>query len=228
MRRSFARHRYLKEYNLHHIMFDVDGTLVESYDFDEQCYIAAVHEVLGHEIDANWASYEHVSDVGILIEHLDRCGIHSDRELIIDAVKNSFVAKIKQYLSENTLAEIPGASGMIKELKKRESISLSIATGGWRETALMKLHSAGIDVSGIAMASSNDHFSRTEIMKVAKEKAKVSSEQRITYFGDAAWDLKASKTLGYNFILVGDRISHTKSVSDLKKINQILSLIGME
>jgi len=208
-------------------MFDVDGTLVKSCDFDEECFVAAVLEVLGHDIDANWDSYEHVSDAGILNEHLEKRGIVSGHEEIIHAVKRSFIVKIQKYLAKTPAVEVPGASELIKQLKEYESVSISIATGGWQETAVLKLQSAGIDVFGIPIASSNDHYSRTEIMKVAKEKANICLDHPITYFGDEAWDLKASCELGYHFVLVGNRIEYEYSVNDLKNINQILSLIGL-
>lgn len=211
---------------LHHIMFDVDGTLVKSYEFDEKCFVAAVLEVLGHDIDSNWARYEHVTDAGILNEHLEKQGITSGHEEIHNAIKRSFIVKIQEYLSKNPATEVSGASALIKQLKEHQSVCISIATGGWQETAMLKLKSAGIDISGIPIASSNDHYSRTEIMKIARVKANVYSEHPITYFGDAAWDQKASSELGYNFVLVGNRIEHKCSVNDLKDINQILSLIG--
>jgi len=212
---------------VHHIMFDIDGTLVKSDDFDEDCFIAAVSDVLGHDIDSNWNSYQHVSDTGILSEHLERKGITSGQEEIHKAVKKCFITKVQEYLSETPAVEVPGASKLIEEFKKLDSVSISIATGGWLETAILKLESAGLDVSGIPIASSNDHYSRTEIMKVAKEKANVSSIQPITYFGDAEWDKKASHELGYNFVLVGNRIRHNNSVADLKNINQVMAVIGI-
>jgi len=36
---------------LHHVMFDIDGTLVRSYDLDSICYIDAVREVTGICVD---------------------------------------------------------------------------------------------------------------------------------------------------------------------------------
>jgi len=212
---------------VHHLMFDIDGTLVKSDDFDEECFIAAVSEVLGHDIDSNWNSYKHVSDTGILNEHLKRRGITSNHEEIHSAVKKSFIVKVQEYLNDNPAQEVPGASEFIKRLKNQDSISISIATGGWLETAILKLESAGIDVSGVPIASSDDHYSRTEIMKLAKEKAHISSDQAITYFGDAEWDQKASHELGFNFILVGNRISYKHAVNDLKNIDQILSKVGI-
>ncbi|MCL6416841.1 HAD family hydrolase [Aestuariirhabdus sp. Z084] len=211
---------------MHHIMFDVDGTLIESYDFDEECFVAAVSEVLGHKIDSNWDGYKHVSDAGILNEHLYRQGITENLEQIHRSVKHRFIAKLNRYVSQNPVNEIAGASALIKYLKAHEAASLSIATGGWKESATLKLQSAGIDVSGIAIASSNDHYSRAEIMKAAIQRAHVDAKHSVTYFGDAAWDKKASSELGYNFVLVGSRIEHAQSVYDLRNINQVMSLIG--
>jgi len=212
---------------VHHIMFDIDGTLVQSYQFDEDCFTDAVFEVLGHEIDSEWSNYKHVSDSGILSEHIKRQGIVTGHDEIHREVKKTFIKKIKAYLSENPASEVPGASLLINELKKLDSVSLSIATGGWQETAVLKLQSAGIDYSGIPVASSNDHFSRTAIMRASKEKAGVESKYKITYFGDADWDQKASKELGYNFILVGNRIETDKSIDDFTDINKVFSLIGI-
>ncbi|MFT5212059.1 MAG: phosphoglycolate phosphatase-like HAD superfamily hydrolase [Flavobacterium sp.] len=208
-------------------MFDVDGTLVKSYEFDEQCFIAAVSQILGHDIDSNWNGYRHVTDSGILSEHLERKNIHSDHEEIHQEVKAYFIKKVKDHLSQNPVSEIPGANAFITKLKELDSVGLSIATGGWKETAMLKLESAGIEVSGIPLASSNDHYSRTEIMKIAMGKANVKSHHQLTYFGDALWDKLACSELGYNFILVGGRIEHDKSVEDLENINQVLSLIGL-
>jgi hypothetical protein len=64
-------------------------------------------------------------------------------------------------------------------------------------------------------------------MKVARDKAQVKASDQLTYFGDAAWDQGACKELGYNFVLVGNRIQHKQSVDDFTNITQALSLIGI-
>ena len=53
---------------MHLVMFDIDGTLVHSYDFDEECYVEAVEEVLGCAVNSDWSKYQHVTDSGILDE----------------------------------------------------------------------------------------------------------------------------------------------------------------
>ena len=37
-----------------HVMFDVDGTLIQSYGFDETCFVAAVKEVTGVDLVSDW------------------------------------------------------------------------------------------------------------------------------------------------------------------------------
>ena len=49
-------------------MFDIDGTLVNSNDFDEECYLKAAETVLSVKISSDWENYEHATDSGILNE----------------------------------------------------------------------------------------------------------------------------------------------------------------
>ena len=53
-------------------------------------------------------------------------------------------------------------------------VAISFATGGWYESAILKLESAGIKISNIPIASANDHHSRIEIMKIAEKTTKKS------------------------------------------------------
>src|SRR5580704_4581087 len=51
------------------LIFDVDGTLVDSAGFEDTLYKAALRSVLGDVfLRAAWSEYEHVTDVGLLRE----------------------------------------------------------------------------------------------------------------------------------------------------------------
>jgi phosphoglycolate phosphatase-like HAD superfamily hydrolase len=212
---------------MHHVMFDVDGTLVESFKFDEECYIDAVSQVLGHGIDSRWANYTHVTDTGILDQHLHTHNLIHVREEIHAQVKSTFITNIKEHLFRFPAQEVPGAAKFLSFIRKQGNVSVSIATGGWSETACLKLASAGVDVAGIPMASANDHYSRTEIMKLALQKAAVPPNHKLTYFGDAAWDKKACKELNFNFVLVGDQVVHGQTISDFTEIKNAIRYIGL-
>jgi len=207
-------------------MFDIDGTLIESSDFDSECFTEAVKEVTGLEIDTDWASYKHVTDTGILNEFFNENSIENTNE-VTENIKCAFLAKIQTRIDEESINEINGASEFITKLKELDDVVISVATGGWFESAVLKLESAGIDISGIPIASSNDHHSRIEIMKIAEQRAIKESRLSFTYFGDGSWDLKACKELGVNFVLVGDKLEHNQSVKSFEQTSEAFAYIGL-
>jgi len=206
-------------------MFDVDGTLVESYDFDEQCFLEAVQEVTGLGVINNWETYPHVTDRGILGTFIERQAQQYSIEELEELVKPVFVSKIKDYLASNPAQEVEGAIKFVEHLKSESDVVLSIATGGWGDTAVEKLKSAGFDLSGIPLASSNDHHSRIEIMKLAIVKAVNTDNVPLTYFGDAEWDVRACKDLGVNLVIVGSRVNHNQVLSDFTNIYKAMSYV---
>lgn len=212
---------------MHHVMFDIDGTLIDSFAFDEQCYMDAVHQVLGVRLHNNWSTYPHVTDSGILNQHLMVNDITDYNGEIHAKIKTHFLKNLASSLSNAPAKQIAGASDFISLLSQRQDVSLSIATGGLLESAMMKLQSAGIDVTGIPLASSNDHFSRTQIMRIALNKANVTPNEKLTYFGDASWDKRACQQLSFNFILVGNRIEHNQIIDDFTNTELAFNFIGL-
>ncbi len=105
------------------------------------------------------------------------------------------------------------------------NVIVSIATGGWYESAALKLRSAGIEINSIPIASSNDHISRVEIMKCAASKAIGQNVYPCTYFGDGSWDKKACAQLGFNFVLVGNKIKHHQHIASFQPFDQALAWI---
>ena len=207
-------------------MFDIDGTLIESYDFDSECFTEAVKEVTGLEINTDWACYKHVTDTGILNEFFNENNIENTNE-ITKSIKCTFLAKIQTRIDKAPIREIKGASKFIAKLKELDGIVISFATGGWLESAVLKLESAGIDISGVPIASSNDHYSRIEIMKIAEQRAVNESRLSFTYFGDGSWDLKACKELGVNFVLVGNKLEHNQSINSFAQTSEAFAYIGL-
>jgi len=49
------------------IVFDVDGTLIDSDGFDAACFVEVVRKVVGDVVIHNdWRLYRHATDAGIL------------------------------------------------------------------------------------------------------------------------------------------------------------------
>ncbi len=75
---------------MHLVMFDIDGTLVNSYGFDEVCYLKAAQMILGVDISPKWEEYLYATDVGILDEAIDRYKISGNRTVIHQEFRTVF------------------------------------------------------------------------------------------------------------------------------------------
>ncbi|GGK58922.1 HAD family hydrolase [Amphritea balenae] len=211
---------------MHHIMFDIDGTLVQSYQFDEQCYLDAVLEVVEKPLSKNWHLYPNITASGILASHLELHGLQDRFDGMHCRVKELFNERVKHYLTDNPLHEIYGAGKLIRTLQAMDNVNVSFATGGWRDSALLKLNAAGIPTQGIPIASACDSHIRTEIMCIALDRAQVSSDHKVTYIGDGDWDRRACAELGWNFVLIGDKTEHPQQLDHFKDLTRLFNYLG--
>jgi hypothetical protein len=196
-------------------------------DFDPEIFASAIEEEIDTLVNRNWAQYKNVTDSGILDEIITTYGLGDQKIEIEEKVKKNFVSKIEEYLKRNPAREVNGASSFLDQSNSDNNINVSIATGGWYETTVLKLRSAGIIFSDIPIASSSDHHSRTEIMKISKARSNDKIGIPCTYFGDAPWDKIACEKLGYNFVLVGSEKIHDQWIQDFTKHKQAMSFIGL-
>ncbi len=216
----------------HLVMFDIDGTLVDSARVDSHLYARAVREMLGGHvyIDETWRPYAHVTDSGILDEILVQHGFPEPLDALRAEVKRRFVELVRDHLDSGTrvVREIRGATALLQVLRARPDVRLAIATGGWAETALMKLAAIGLSVGDIGFASSSDAHARTKIMELAAERALrgVVPTTR-TYLGDGAWDQRASAELGYRFIAIGGALAHEPRFDDYGDRDAVLACLAL-
>ena len=187
------------------IIFDLDGTLIDSYDLDVKLYRKAVLlEVPGVKFRESWYDYHDSTDSGILTEILNEFDLPVAD--YYDSVRQRFRKLVKEHFqSFNNCRQIPGAASLLNELQKKSNTEIGIATGGWRHTAKMKLEAAGLSHIEVPMSSGDDAHSRTEIMRICASRMGFSISKYI-YVGDGEWDLKAADELGWEFIGVGKRI----------------------
>ncbi|MBN1532991.1 MAG: HAD family hydrolase [Spirochaetes bacterium] len=193
------------------VVFDVDGTLIDSVRVDTVCYLQTAGEVFGITgIDTDWSNYTTATDSGIFRELFQRhCGRGPERE-DMDRYVSTFRAKLEEhYAAEgNRCVEIPGARAVLERLRAGGEWGVGIATGGWRETAELKLSLAGFDPTDIPFASSWDAVLREDIVSncvgKAAERYGVERFPVIVSVGDGIWDYRVARTLEMGFIGIGD------------------------
>lgn len=197
------------------VIFDIDGTLLQSAAVDDDLYNEAVRSVITDaRIRPNLSDYDHVSDSGILSQILSESLIDED-DAVVAAIKQNFVGLLAEHVTTHgPFPEIPGAKTFLQSFVSSANHKVAIATGGWRPSALLKLESAGFADLNVPVATSDDAKDRKEIMQIAL--SHISGEyDSITYYGDGPWDRDASLALGWNFVAVGAKLGGLLSYEDL-------------
>ena len=195
---------------MHLIMFDLDGTLLESNDLDRHCFSGAMTRVMGiRDIECDWTDYPYVTDEGIIAELVKRClGRPATRRELLD-IRTDILELLHSRAKTNpeNFTPIPGALDLFASLKHMGGCAVAVATGCWKESALLKLSTAGFDTSCLPIASADDSHRREDIMRMALSRALdvwgVGEFETVTYVGDGVWDLRASNQMGYHFIGIG-------------------------
>jgi beta-phosphoglucomutase-like phosphatase (HAD superfamily) len=197
------------------IIFDLDGTLLDSAAVDETLYKRALEDTLGPvRFRVHLGAYDNVTDSGILLETLADNDIPATDELTA-RTKDAFVALLQAFIeTSGPFPEIPGAREIVDRLRQSSRHSMAIATGGWRDSALVKLESAGFDIPDVPLLTSDDAVSRTDIMLAALHSlgGRFAS---VTYFGDGEWDRRACEQLGWTFYPVGPAVNGLSSFHDV-------------
>lgn len=199
---------------MHAVIFDIDGTLLNSADVDDALYRQAVRQVLGDvRLRPSLHDYEFVTDTGILRQILDDNRINGGNPLV--SVRSTFVDLLRAHVdAQGPFTEIPGARALLARLSASAQHAVAMATGGWRESAELKLQSAEFDYARIPLATSNDHHERAAIMEIALARLDGGFD-RVTYFGDGPWDRDACRVLGWEFVAVGPALGGLESYRGL-------------
>lgn len=195
----------MKTYSEPIVVFDLDGTLVDTDGFDGTLFCQAVREVIGAvDIDESWQRYRQVTDAGVLQEILEDNALEgSDR--LKTRVRKLFADKVESHIGNGgECRAILGARAAIDSLR-RHGCKVGIATGGWGHTANMKLAAAAISTDGLVVSTCDDSPDRVEIMTTCLKKLG-GTRDRAVYVGDAIWDLEASDRAGWAFIGVGAKL----------------------
>jgi phosphoglycolate phosphatase-like HAD superfamily hydrolase len=188
------------------VVFDIDGTLLETSQVDDACFVRAVSDVFGlFDISTDWSQYEHCTDIAIasqlVREQLRRTCSPSD----VDALRDRFVKLLEAAHTADAglFREIVGA-GVAMGRCATDGMAVSIATGGFEKSARLKLRLAGLDCTHVPAAFSEDGHSREDIVSAAITRAmelhRNGGFDRIVSIGDGVWDVRAAANLGVPFI----------------------------
>jgi phosphoglycolate phosphatase-like HAD superfamily hydrolase len=203
---------------MHLVMFDIDGTLTETMKVDEECFVRSFASVFGlTDIDTDWSHYPHTTDSSIFHEiYTSRFG-RPPTMLDVLQFRQHFIELLAAASSQSPFASVTGAGQLLSRIAFSGSHHVSLATGGWRDSARLKMASAGMCFDDYPAATADDAFDRESIMRLSKQRAAEWYGEvfaSIIYVGDGVWDARACRTLDIPFIGIGSGIRATQLTSE--------------
>lgn len=186
------------------VIFDIDGTLIDSSALDRPCFIQAVIDVHGHvHFRDEIGDYTYVTHQGILLEILADNVLEPDPKPVVQRFEELIAAALRN--DPTQCKEIPGAGDMFARLTADADLAIGFATGSWQGPARLKLQHVGIHPELVPCASSDDSVDRTEIMRHCLRLLDPAKSSAI-FVGDGDWDRHAVQSLGWSFIGVGKQL----------------------
>jgi phosphoglycolate phosphatase-like HAD superfamily hydrolase len=203
---------------MHLVMFDIDGTLTETTQTDEECFVRSLTEVCGFSgVETDWSSYKHTTDSGIFHElYVARVG-QPPSVAEISHFRQHFVELLTEASSVVAFSPIAGARQLLSCLDRSAEHRVSLATGAWRDSARIKMASAGLCFDDYPAASADDARDRESIMRLSMQRAVARHGAPFVstvYIGDGVWDARACRTLGIPFIGIGSGLRATRLASE--------------
>jgi hypothetical protein len=124
-------------------MFDIDGTLSETMKVDGKCFVRSFMDVFGFsDIDTDWSRYRHTTDSGILHDVYASRTDRPSTEQDVSRFRQHFIQLLTAASSRSPFTSVAGAAQLLSRLSSSSTHRVSLASGGWRDSARLKNRTA--------------------------------------------------------------------------------------
>ena len=217
------------------VIFDIDGTLLELLQAEEDAYLRAFKVCYGITgLSDDWDSYQFRTDIEIAREILNR---HFARPCTISELSRvlatySSLLQSEVYGRGITPKLIPGIKDVLDTLD-RANVGLALATANPEQIARLRLEKAEIWKYFGCGAFAEDGKDKTSILSKALSRCRetyrdITSKESIVFIGDHPTDATAANTLGIHFVGINDQTErfqgpyNYQTYSGYRDINSLL------
>jgi phosphoglycolate phosphatase len=186
------------------VLFDIDGTLLNSAGLGRASMQSALAQVFGSPGNPSYR-YDGKTDKQI-VRDVMRLEGHTDEH--IDSRMETLIARYLEGLRTSAesgkfhVRPLDGVVELLDALEAREDVVLGLLTGNVEPGAKVKLRAAGIDPTRFRVnAFGSDHENRPELPGIAQRRASENLGleivgERLVVIGDTPADIECGRSLG--------------------------------
>ena len=220
------------------VVFDIDNTLIQSSSGHMEALLQSIGEVYGLEASIDVINHHGMTDQEIIIRILEKyeIGEAAVKSRLQDCLA-SMPRKYAEIVKSEKIVVLQGVFDLLSKLEQ-SGIVLGLVTGNLEQIARAKLKKIGIDHFFIVGGFGSDHINRTNLVKIAIQRAEAQfdfgSHRRVFHFGDAPQDMKAGREAGVvpigvaTGVFTAQQLSSAgaqKVIPDLKGADDILQIL---
>lgn len=185
------------------VLWDIDGTLVDSARLGLDAFLEAFEQVVGHP-PAQLVPFAGRTDLEIAHDMLDSSGV-ADGEVLLDRFEEHLVAAMAARLDqlEERGRALPGTHAALERLQHEPDVIQSLLTGNVERNAMLKLKPFGLAqyVEFGCGAYGSDHRVRGELVAIARARAEQAhgapiAPADVVLIGDTPLDVAAAREGG--------------------------------
>lgn len=194
------------------ILFDIDGTLINSAGAGRLAMERAFREVLGIRdlSGAEGVPYAGRTDPIILDSivralAVDGATFDSRREALIERFVEEL--RLEMAIERPDRRALPGVADLLRELDSRADVTLGLVTGNLERTARIKLEPFGFNRYFATGGFASDDPDRRRIAAIGRERASQLTgidfpSSRVTIVGDTPHDIDCARANGFRAVAV--------------------------
>lgn len=223
------------------VLWDIDGTLVDSAGLGRDAFLEAFEEVTGSP-PARLVPFAGRTDPEIALDMLEVAGIEDSEQLLGDFERALAAAMSRRAGLVRELGRpFPGVRESLERLRDESGVTQSLLTGNIEPNAEVKLAAFGLDqlLDLEIGAYGSDHRVRGELVKVARRKAldlrgAAFDPDEVVLVGDTPLDVAAAIAGGARAVGVAtgpfgeDDLRHSGAdavLPDLADIESVLTAV---
>ncbi len=188
------------------LLFDIDGTLINSAGAGVQALRDVLHSQFGIADELDGIEVAGRTDAGIVHQILRKQQIEPN-ESNTARFLNQYVELLANELPRRKGQILPGVRDLLKRLQAKPNIVLALLTGNVKRGAKLKLEHYGLWEFFEFGAYSDDHHDRNELGEFARKRAEEKHGRQFTaadidVIGDTPHDIACGKAIGARTIAI--------------------------